>query len=271
MSAKKVFIKSFVYSLIFIFCLYAGMLFLINSNNTTQEINVNQEGVAILTPDVDDSKNILIVLEGYENRFFYILNLNAIQNKVSLVSVHDDFLLKESGNTIDENFQKAGIMQSSFDLSKDFGITIDHYLKLDYDTIIELSKDFNDVNIKSISDGMPAELQALLLKSAEEIDINSIINLIMKGENILSTKEGTAFFNELLFFLLRDNIFDIDDEFIKSFKENFSYIQTDINTVAIEKLSKIHSFFSLEETVFLRDVIFTNEENYLEKTQNIYN
>ncbi len=271
MSAKKIFLKSFFYSLIFIFILYIALLFMINSNdNEIQEIGVNQEGVSILAPAVDDSKNILIVLDGYENRFYYILNLNAIQNKVSLVSIESDFLLKDSETTLDENYLKAGIMQASFDLSKDFGINIDYYLSLNYETILELSKDFKDVNIKSISDNMPDMLKDLLLKSAEEIDINTIINLIIKGENILSTTEGTAFFNELLFFILRDNILDIDEEFTDSFKENFSYVQTNINTIAIEKLQRINSFFNLEDTMFLRDVIFLDDENYLDKIEYIY-
>ncbi len=270
MSAKKVFFKAFFYSMILISFFYLTLLYLINLDNKTQEADINKEGVAILNPAVDDSKNILIVLEGSENVFFYILNLNGIQNRVSLISIQDEFLLKANEKTLLESFNTAGIMQASFDLSKEFNLSIDYYLALDYNDIINLSKDFNDINIKSISDGMPSALKELLLNSQETIDINSIINLISKGENILNTTEGIGFFNELLFFILRDNIFLIDEGFTESFKDNFSYIQTNINTIAIEKLTRINSFFSLDRTVFLREIILVDDENYLEKIDNIY-
>ncbi len=270
MSARKVFFKSFFYSLLIIISLYFILLFLINNQPTVKEIDTNQEGVRILSPDVDDSKNILVVFEGFENRFYYILNLNGIQNKVSFMSVDKDFYLNSIEKTLDESFETAGVMQSSFDLSREFLLTIDYYLTIDYQTAISLSKDFKDMNIKSISDGMPEEIKSLLLSSQEEIDINSLINLISKGENILAESEGLSYFNSLLFFILRDNILDIDEEFISTFKDSFSYVETNINTIAIEKIKKINSFFSMEETMFLTEVILENDENYLEKIDYLY-
>ncbi len=271
MSAKKVFLKSFFYSLFIIIALYIGLLFIINNQPKSQEIDVNKEGVRILTPAVDDSKNILIVLNGFENRFFYILNLNAIQNKVGLLSIESDLFLKETDVTLNESYETAGIMQSSFDLSKEFQINIDYYLSLDYNTVLELSKNFDDVNVKSIIDGMPSEIQDLLLENQEEIDINSLINIISKGENILATSEGVKYFNDLLFFILRDNILKIDDEFVNDFKDNFSYIQTNINSIAIEKLSLINSFFSLTDTQFLQDIIYENDEKITDKIEYLFN
>ncbi len=264
MSSKKTFLLTFLSSLIVIFIVYSFLYFSI-SNEGSQDVQINQEGIAILKPSVDDSKAVLINLESEEESFFFILKLNAIQNKLSLLSIDKNFVLPSLNRSLQESITTAGIMQASFDISKEFDFTIDYYLRLDLETLAVLLEGFDEISLDSFSSTLPEEIKVLLLTSIEKIDTTSLVTILEKSDEFLATNTGLGFLNELIFIIVKDNLTNQNSEFKEVFKDTFSYVQTNINSEDLDKLERIIALLNKETCVFKRDVIFKSDGEYLLK------
>ena len=196
----------------------------------------NQQGVPILSLTPEDTKTALLVLDGTDAKFYFLIQLNGIQNKVNLVSVPSAYYLSAPQRTLGQSMSYAGVHQCVQDLSGQFDIAIDYYLVADIPQFTKLVEAFGEIDTTQIQ--IPQSIKTYLLKNVQHISITALMDVVGIDASLLDNGIGIEFLNTVGDLLLKNNLEKLEAVGDK-IKENYTKISTDINTQDIQQLKRI--------------------------------
>ena len=248
----RAFAATFIISFSVMLCGFMAMYWVVQYTSP-RAAGENQQGVPVLTPDYNDSKTTLLVLDCEKADFFFLLKLNALQNRVSLVSVPSAFYLSSAQRTLAESMEYAGIMQCVQDISGQFGINVDYHLLCDRNSLIELTDSFSGLDTAGME--LPQSVKGYLLKGSEYADTSALISAVDMAAAVLDSPVGIEFLNLAGLEMIRGNMQNICDYAIGDIKENFSGISTNIGTQEMDRLKRITGFLLNDSTEFDRLVL----------------
>ncbi|MBR6519158.1 MAG: hypothetical protein IKT63_05750 [Oscillospiraceae bacterium] len=253
MKQAKAFFVTFFITTSLMVCGFTA-LYWITAYSAPQSAAENKTSVPLLTPDYNDTKTALIVVEADSTPFFFLLKLNALQKKVSLVSIPSSFPLAASQRTMAESMSYAGIMQCVQDISEEFDISVDYHLLCDKTALERIVSSFGSLNIKNI-DGIPASVKNYLLKGSDYIDTAALVNAVYMSAAVLDNAVGLEFLNLAAMALIKANMQNICDYALGDLTENSSYLTTNINTREADRLRRIITFLLSADVQFDRLVL----------------
>lgn len=257
MRQTKAFLTTFIITFSIMLCCFAALYWVVGYTSPLSA-GEGKSDVPILTPDYNDSKTTLIVMDTESADFFFILKLNALQNKVCLVSIPSSFYLSDAQRTISESMQYAGILQCVQDISTQFDITIDYHLLCDKTSLDKLLGSFSGLDIRSLPD-IPQSISSYLLKGSEYVDTATLVNALDMSAAVLDNAVGTEFLNLAGLILIKNNMQNICDYALDDIKECFSYLTTNIGTLDIDRLKRITDFLLNDSTIYDRIVLADTE------------
>lgn len=266
MNGKKAFFATFFVTLSIMLACY-GLLYLAIGGRTTETDNV-QKGVPMMTPGPDDSRTVFVAVGDDESRFFFIVKFNGLQSKVSVVSVSPSYVYPGTGRTLIQSMEKAGVMQCVLDTKEEFGVNIDYYINCSWNGMRTLLKDFTEFGIEELGKDLPPVLKSFLLKEAEKLDADSLINAVERRDNFIDNEIGLAFINECAYLLLKYNGENLYEYAGQQLKANYNSIDTNINTEALKEFERILNFINPNVTEYLREIIISQETDGRTKVKN---
>ena len=257
MQRTKAFFVTFTITFSVMLCCFMALYWIVDYS-APLPAGENQSGVPILTPDYNDTKTTLLIFDTADTDFFLLLKLNALQKKVSLVSIPSDFYLSSSGRTLSESMGYAGPMQCVQDLSRQFDITVDYHLVCDKSSLSSVLSSFSALNTNLI-DNIPKSVKEYLLNGNNYIHTATLVNAVDTAASALDNPIGLEFINTAGLWLVQNNISAICDYALDSVKENTSYVTTNISTKDIDRLKRICTFLISDSTTYDRLVLQNNE------------
>ncbi|MEG1050352.1 MAG: hypothetical protein RSE24_07420, partial [Oscillospiraceae bacterium] len=246
MTGKRVFFLSFFLTFFVMVCTFMGLYWVLDIT-PRETAGARQMGVPILKPETDDSKTLLLCAKADSTQFFFLIKLNAIQNKVSVVSIPRSFELSKAQRTLQESLDYAGMLQCVYDLKQQFDIAVDYHLLCDYENLGSITQSFCGFHAGELGSSLPPQVQELLLKTNDYIDANLITNLLKLSAESLDNELGIDFLNKSACCILKYNIANLKDYGIAGIKENFSYLTTNLNVQSLDKLYRILSLLAEKE------------------------
>lgn len=267
MKQMKAFFITFFVSFSVMLCCYMALYWIVGYSSS-KAAGDNAGGVPLLTPDYNDSKTTLVVMRCDGGDFYFLLKLNALQNKVSLVSVPSDFYLSLPGRTLGESMEYAGVMQCVQDLSQQFDITIDYHLLCDKSSMENLLASFSGLEIAQL-EGIPQSVKEYLLKGSEYMDTTALLGAVDMAAAVLNNPTGLEFLNLAGFNLIKNNMANLCDYALEDIKTAFTNITTNIGTKDIDRLRRICNFL-LDKTVEFERAVLTDEESAAEQIDRIF-
>ena len=151
------------------------------------------------------------------------------------------------------------------DTEEEFGIEIDNYLCCDWDEMRTILQDFKDFGIDTLGENLPQSIRGLLLKNAEKLDADSLINAVEKREKFLDNQLGLAFLNECAYMLMYANGENLYSYAGNRLKECYSLLDTNINTETLKDFQRILRFLDPETTEYIREVVTADDNRATEK------
>ena len=255
MKKISVFLKTFIITLsLMSFCYF---ILYLSINNKTSVTGENKSDVPINMPGVNDSKTLFLEV-GEENPFFFLIKFNAIEGKVCIASISPSYKYQTSNRTLSESLKKAGIMQCVLETSKEFDIKIDYFLECSWQELGLLIGDLSDFGIENLGENIPKSIKNFLLKGAENLDGQSLVNAAEKAGGFLDNELGLGFLNESAYLIIKNNINVLADVSGKRMKNNYNKFNTDINPEGMKNLERILNFLTLEGVEYPRCVITKN-------------
>lgn len=260
MRAKRAFLYSFTVSFIVMGAclgvLWAGL-----------EINSMQAGtpapkVAMVNPGAEDSKTILIKTKVGRLPQYYLLKLNAIENKVGLVAISPRY------KGIDQVSSLQGMGAARDMLKAELGVFIDYYLAIGEEQLRQVCRRFCEVEIDGIE--MPAVIRGYLLKNAQMADADSVLNRVRMCAGPLDSQVGLEFLGGYVMALIRANLVDNMGYAIKQVRNCYSYTDTDMNTNSLDRMEIIARFLSKGTAECRYGIIAAEEEMAREKVEKIF-
>lgn len=268
MTGRKAFFITFVTSLSFMLAAFGGLYILIG--HRTAETDTPQPGVAIAQPGVHDTRNLMVCTGDGDCRFFFVFRFNAPQSKISVMSVSPSYEYKSTGRTLAQSMEKAGILQCVMDTEEEFGIEIDNYLCCSWDEMRTVLQDFTDFGIEQLGENLPIPIKNLLLKSAEKLDADSLINALERRSGFMDNELGLAFINECAYLLMYANGDNLENLAGKRLKECHSLLDTNINTQALKDYRRIVRFLDPAVTEYIREVIIAGDPDAAAKASRAF-
>ncbi|MEG1862235.1 MAG: hypothetical protein RR198_01370 [Oscillospiraceae bacterium] len=268
MKQRRVFFASFLITFFLMLCAF-GILYL-SMDVIPKESAKDKAGIAINQPGIDDSKTILLCVGEEDCLFFFLIKLNALQNKISIMGISPSFPMTKSSHTLAYSMEKAGIMQCVYDLKNEFELSIDYYLHCNFETIATILEDFSDFGVGELGENLPEGVKKLLIKGAEKLDINSLANIAKSTGEFLDNQVGLGFLNESAYILMKYNLAKLPLSASEQIQKNYSKINTSLNVISLEKLETIVNFLIKSEPKYLRDIITREETDALKKVGKLF-
>jgi len=236
-----------------------GLYFFLDRN--VSETDTAQKGIPVKQPMADDTKTIFLHTGSDRRPFFFLFKFNAIQSKVSIVSISPDYRYSHTQRTLKQSMEKAGVMQCVLDTKEEFGINIDYYISCGWKHLGEIIQDFDEFGIDELGDRLPVPLKNFLLKEAEKLDTDSLINAIVRREGFLNNDVGLAFLNECAYILVKYNGENLPRYAGRRMKSAYTDIDTNINTEVLKKLERIVTFIDPKISEYVCEVITAADSN----------
>ena len=233
-------------------CCFAALYWIVDYSSPLSA-NENQSGIPKAVPDYNDSKTTLVVLDSANTDFFFLVKLNALQNKVGIVTIPSDFYLSAANRTMADSMAYAGIMQCVQDVSEQFDISVDHHLLVDSTALCSIMSGFSPLNSNSLA--IPQSVKEYLLSPSGYTDISALVNSIDLSAPMLDNPIGREFLNLAATSLVENNMQNICDSAIEKIKENSSFVTTNIGTQEADRLRRIVTFLINSDTQFDRLVL----------------
>ncbi|MBQ8604516.1 MAG: hypothetical protein IJ410_06715 [Oscillospiraceae bacterium] len=268
MTGRKAFFITFVTTLSLMMTAY-GLLYLVVDHRVT-ETDTPQQGIAVAQPGVHDTRNLMVCVGDEDCRFFFVFRFNAPQSKISVVSISPSYKYSSTGHSLDTSMEKAGILQCVMDTKQEFGIEIDNYLCCSWEEMRTIIQDFTDFGIDQLGENLPLPIKKLLLKSAEKLDSDSLINALEKRNAFLDNELGLAFLNECAYLLLYANGENLDEYAGKRLKDCYSLLDTNINTRSLKDYRRIVRFLDPAVTEYVREVIIAGDTDAAAKASRAF-
>lgn len=236
MKQFKIFMITFTVAFCIMLMAYTGLYWYMQYSSS-RAAGETQQGVPILSLTPEDTKTILAVMDAGEARFYFLVQLNAIQSKVNVVSVPGSFYLPVAQRTLNESMDYAGIRQCVQDLSRQFDIAVDYYLVGDETALGKLAETFSPLDTESIT--LPQSVKQYLLKGSRYVDVNTIAAAVALSPSLLDNDVGIEFMNTVADKLVQENLHRLEDDVPQSIKENFALLNTDMGTKQLEQMKRI--------------------------------
>lgn len=260
MKSFKVFIITFL-SAFAVMCVgFAGVY--LSISYSSKDAGTNQENVPVINVQPDDFKTALICLEGDKTDLFFLLNLNAIQEKTSFIVLPSDLYLEKSQKTLQENMDYAGILQCVQSVSEEYAIDIHYYLSCDGENLSDILYSFSDIQYSDVEGFMPQSAANLIFNQKSSLDISSFISAVSANMQYLDNPLGHSFLANIGSLIIQQNMQAIYEDVFDSIKENFTAVQTNISTQDIDKLKRILTFLNTKCDFYFAAV--TEENAYSE-------
>ncbi|MBE6887969.1 MAG: hypothetical protein E7484_06100 [Ruminococcaceae bacterium] len=232
--------KTFMITFTVAFCImlmaYTGLYWFMQYSSP-QAVGEAQQGVPVLSLTPDDTKTVLAVMDGSDARFYFLVQLNAIQGTVNVVSVPGSFYLSVPQRTLNESMDYAGVRQCVQDLSRQFDIAVDYYLVGDETALGNLAETFAPLDTESVT--LPQSVKQYLLKGSRYVDVNTLAAAVAFSPSLLDNGVGIDFMNTVADKLLQDNLHKLKDDVPQNIKDNFAQLDTDLGTQQLEQLKRI--------------------------------
>lgn len=264
MNGRKTFIYSFLISSLFVMVIFGGVYMAISSKS--QQAGTPQEGVPMGRPSVEDSKTILLCIDG-EYPYFFLFKFNAIENRIGIAVFSPSYRINQ--NTIEENFKKAGAMQCVLDTESAFDINIDYYLQCNWNQMSKLVEGMDDIGISSIGENLPQIMKSFILKGADRLDGKSLVNAAQKAAGFMDNEIGLAFLTQSRRALIENNLEKLPQTAGNTMKENYSSMITNINTQRLNRLDRILNFLAAAFVEYNCAVIVKDEPDAQAKVDSI--
>lgn len=259
MNGKKAFLSSFTVAFSVMICAFLGIYWSLGS--TPQAAGTPQSGVPIYQPGPQDSKTLLLGVENGEVNFFFLVKLNALQNKVNFISIPGNLKLDTANRTLNESLKYAGVMQCVYDLKQEFEVNIDYHLYCNSESLEKILSSFNGLDISQLEDSLPQSIQQLLLKGSNYLDTGTLIKAVRMSAGMLDNALGLEFLNKAGCVLLEHNIENLLTYSLSDIKNNFSGLNTNLNVQSLSQLERILTFLNQSEVVFERLVLSDDADN----------
>lgn len=228
-----------------------------------------RQGVPMAKISPDDSKSLMVEIDGEDFAFYFIFKFNALQNKIGILGISPSYELESAGGSLTQSRQKGGILQCILDIQQEFGVNIDYYLTLSCEDLSRLIGDFKDFGLDRLGENLPRPVKSLLLKGAQRLDGKSLVNALELAGGFLDNEIGLAFLNEAARRLIENNLENLSRLTGDKIKENYSNLSTNLNVQAIEKLERIVGFLSGGADIH-RQVIVKGDKAAKEKAEDIF-
>ena len=262
--------KTFIFTFTVTFCImltcYMGLYWFVQYTSP-QAAGETQENVPILSLTPEDTKTVLVVTECDEARFYFLLQLNAIQNKVNLVSVPSAYYLSAAQRTLGESMDYAGVRQCVQDLSRQFDITIDFYLVCSVQQMAQLTESFTDIDTDMVD--IPQSVRQYVLKNSRYVDMDTLAEAVNACGAVLDNVVGIEFINTAGAFLLENNIAMLENEVPQNIKKYYSQLNTDISTQALDRLKRIIGLLGRGEIEYGRLVMDGDETDIEQQLESL--
>lgn len=261
MTSRRMFLFSFAIAFSIMVCAFAALYWSMGLT-PNQTVDAQKTDVPILKPGPDDSKTLFLCAKEGALEFFFLIKFNAIQNKVSVVSVPSSFFLSSADRTVSESLSYAGMLQCVSDLKQEFDIAVDYHILCDYESLGNITASFAGFSLSEIEGALPEAIKAMLLKGSEQIDSKTIINILKLAAPLIDNDPGLDFLNKTVSIMLRHNLENLRDYGSQDIRDNFSYLTSNLS---VQGLSKMHRILSLlcesEEVLFDRLVLSSEKES----------
>lgn len=238
MSSKKIFFATFGIAFSIMLTAFMGLYWLLDISPVSPA-NIENEGVPILKPEISDTKTILLSIKENDSEFFLLIKLNALQNKISLVTIPKNLHLSKAGKTVSEALEYAGILQVVYDIKQEYDIAVDYHILCGFEALGEISSSFVGFKLNNSALNLPKEISELLLNKSEYMDMQAIINILHFAADAANTPIGLEFLNNMAKALFENNLSNLTDYLLQDLKSEFSNITTNINVQGIDKLKRI--------------------------------
>ena len=261
MSRKKAFFISFLVSMAGVLTVYRLVWGAIQGRSS--ETDTPQTGVPKVAPGVHDSKTLLLGLGDSENPYFFLIKMSAINNRIGIGCVSPSFEFSD-GDSMADSMRQAGMMQCLLDMEKELGINIDYYLQCSWRQAAALAEDMDEINIDGIGRDMPPVIRDFVLKGAEKISGESLVNCARKAAGFLDNEIGLAFLTESMAQLIMANPHRLEGV-TDAIKENYSALNTNLNTTSLAGMKRIAGFLADSYVEYPRRVILKGDNRAKEK------
>lgn len=214
------------------------------------------ERVPIINPGPEDSKTLLLAVG--QQPFFFIIKLNAIENRIGIVGVSADYKPgRDSALWQIADFESVAGCQSA--LKENLGINIDYYLSCSWGQLRGILKGFEEVELWELGQDVPSGISSYLLKNASRVDTDSLINRLEKAEKFMDNEVGLAFMTECCCLFMRQNRRDMGQLFCDGVKEEYNGLNTNLNSQSLERLLTISKYLARGEAQYQRTVVCADE------------
>lgn len=265
MNGKKAFFYSFLISMAVVLAGF-GCVYVL-TENMARETDTPQYNVPKAFPGAEDSKTLLLCVDSHQP-FFFVFKFNAIENRVGVVALSPSFQLKK-GASLQQIFERTGAMQCLMDLKEEFGMEIHYYLQCTWQQLGQMCRQLTDIGIDSLGQNIPDYIRNYLLKGAERLDGQSLVNRAEKAAGFLDNELGLAFLTQGAVRIVENNMARLSDGPAKVLKEGYSGIVTNINTQALKGLGRITDFLGANYVEYDSTVILNKDTSRQEKMDSV--
>lgn len=221
--------------------------------SSPQPAGETQQGVPILSITPEDTKTVLTVIDFDKTDFYFLIQFNAIQNKINVVSVPGGCYLSSAQRTLAESMDYAGVRQCVQDLSRQFDIAIDYYLVTDGEGAVALTDSFGAADMQQTE--IPQPIQQYIAENSRYIDVNTLVAAVEKSYALLNNDTGIKFLNTAITEIIKANIDKLKDDLPQNIKDNYSLFNTDIGTQGLDRLKRIVKILGSAEIEFGNAVV----------------
>jgi hypothetical protein len=155
----------------------------------------------------------------------------------------------------------AGVRQCVQDLSRQFDLTIDYYLVTDLAQLSKLMDGFGQLDTEKVA--VPQSIKSYLLKSTRFVSVDTILDGIAISPSLLDNSIGIEFLNLAGITLLQTNLEKMETV-ADSIRENYTAINTDINTKDLDAIKRIIRLLKSTKTEFGRLVVTQETDSQAE-------
>lgn len=251
MEKLKAFFAAFTAALcIMLFC-YGG-LYWRYSSKWEKQAGGEKHNVPILTAMADDSKNILMIYRAQKADFYFLLQFNAIQDRINVLSLPQNIYMEKVQRTLGESMEYAGVLQCVQDLSAQYELAVDYYLVCGTQQLLQLTQGFEAVKTEGME--IPHYVENYLLKGSDRAEAAALVEAVDICSDVLCCPVGLEFVNLAGYTLLKDNLAAAKSHSLLSIRDDFSALSTNIGTVEAEKLKRILNLLLRSQPQFNRGV-----------------
>lgn len=251
--------KIFITSFIFTFAVMAVALSAVCGQILikTQQAEVKKDNVPVNIPSARDRVRLFLRRGDEDSRVYRLVKFNAIEGKIGIGIISPEFKIKE-GYTIDDIYQQKGSLTCVEEFKNAFGVNIDKYMFCSYSELMEICKDFKEIDIAPGQ--IPGAVENYLLKNADKAGRESIIYTIGQGGKFLDNAVGLEFILYSAENFINKNLDNLDALLNDGIKREFENITTDINTSSLEDFTRIMSF--LHDGRTFNTCVVTADDNF---------